>query len=101
MENESKLTPYFRPVTLSAPTCSTAFKIAVRSSFTAGLFLDKSPRLLDAKGAAMPGLMFMANGKEGKSNAPMQKKWSDERKVREETIFVAVPEKIRRPMYLE
>jgi hypothetical protein len=36
--------------------------------------LDKSPRFLDAKGAAMPGLMFMANGKEGKSNAVMQKK---------------------------
>jgi hypothetical protein len=43
----------------------------------------------------------MANGKEGKSNAPMQKKLSDERKVREETIYVAVPEEIRRPTYLE
>jgi len=27
-----------------------AFKIAVSSTFTAGLFLDKSPRFLDAKG---------------------------------------------------
>jgi hypothetical protein len=35
--------------------------------------LDKSPRFLAAKVAAMPGLMFMANDKEGKSNAPMQK----------------------------
>jgi hypothetical protein len=61
----------FRPVTLWAPTCSTAFKIAVSSSLTAGVFLDKSPRFFDAKGAAMPGLMFMS--KEGKSDAPMLK----------------------------
>jgi hypothetical protein len=47
--------------------------MAVSSSFTTGLFLDKSPRFLDAKGADKPGLMFMANGKEGKSSAPMQK----------------------------
>jgi hypothetical protein len=33
--------------------------------------LDRSPRFLDAKGAKMLGLMFMA--KEGKSDAPMLK----------------------------
>jgi hypothetical protein len=73
MNNKRQLTPCFRPVTLWPPTLSTAFKIAKSSSFTAGMFLDKSPRFLDAKVAAMPGLMFMANDKEGKSNAPMQK----------------------------
>ena len=46
-----------------------AFNIAVSSSFTAGVFMDKSPRFLDAKGVAMPGLMFMVKGKEGR-NAP-------------------------------
>ena len=74
MNNERKLTHCFWPVTLWAVTFSMAFKIAKSSSFTAGMFLDKSPRFLDAKVATMPGLMFMANGKEGKSNAPMQKK---------------------------
>jgi hypothetical protein len=33
--------------------------------------LDRSPRFLDAKGATMLGLTFMA--KEGKSDAPMLK----------------------------
>jgi hypothetical protein len=71
MDNERKLTPCFWTVTLCAPTCSTAFKIAVSSFFTTGLFLDRSPRFYDVKSAAMLGFTFMA--KEGKSNAPMLK----------------------------
>jgi len=45
----------------------------------------------------MPGLMFMVNDKEGQSNALMLKKKmiDKDRKVREQTIFVAVPEGIR------
>jgi len=49
----------------------------------------------------MLGLMFME--KEGKSDAQMLKIKNDVRvkKVREETIFVPVPEEICRPTYLE
>jgi hypothetical protein len=47
-----------------------AFNIAVSSSFTAGVLLDKLPRFLDAKGTIMPGLMFMVKGKGGRTNAP-------------------------------
>jgi hypothetical protein len=50
-----------------------SYKIAISSSFTPGLFLDKSPRFLDTKGAAMPELTFMAKGKQGRTNAPMLK----------------------------
>ncbi len=59
--------------------------------------MDKSPRFLDAKSVTMPGLMFMVNDKEGQSNALMLKKKmiDKDRKVREQTIFVAVPEGIR------
>jgi hypothetical protein len=32
----------------------------------AGLFLDESPRFLDAKGATMLGLTFMAKQKKGR-----------------------------------
>jgi hypothetical protein len=35
--------------------------------------LDKSPRFLNAKGAAMLGLIFRAKGKKGKSDALMLK----------------------------
>jgi hypothetical protein len=42
--------------------------------------------------------------KEGKSDAPMlkiKKMMEEEKKVRVDTIFVPVPEEIRRPTYLE
>jgi hypothetical protein len=46
-------------VNLCVPIVSTVKKIAVRSSCTPGVFLDKSPRFLELKGITMPGLMFM------------------------------------------
>jgi hypothetical protein len=40
-------------------TVSTAFRIAVRSWFTAGVFFDKSPRFLEPKGIATPRFMLI------------------------------------------